>query len=191
MAGDFKKKLMSFIGIEEQEPEQEERYYRDEEPDYRESRHTPSYYSSSRKPAPYNRSAAAKTPYRYGEQRSLSSEMGGRQRQLQERPVDISQIRSSNSAQATRMSVVYLRNFEGVKEIADNLNARNSVVISLERLDAATIRRVLDFIAGLVYITGGSARKVSSSICVVAPRGVDISGNISLQLPGELKGGRY
>jgi cell division inhibitor SepF len=77
--------------------------------------------------------------------------------------------------------------YDDTQNIVDNLKERKPVIINLETLDIELAQRVLDFISGAVYALGGTIQKVARGIFVIAPRNIDIAGNI----PEESKGKNF
>ena len=57
--------------------------------------------------------------------------------------------------------------------------------VNLDALDVDEAQRSLDFLSGASYALNGTVFKVASSIFVLAPYNVDVSGNISNEMYGE------
>jgi len=89
-----------------------------------------------------------------------------------------------NSPSYMKVVVYQPSSFEDTQSIINNLKNRKPVVITLEMLDSALAQRVLDFVSGAVFALDGSIQKVSKGIFVIAPKHIEIVGNI----PDELKG---
>ena len=66
---------------------------------------------------------------------------------------------------------------EEVRDIADELLERHTVVLILERADRDTSRRIVDFLSGVAYANHGQLRPIASNIVIVAPYNVDLSGD--------------
>lgn len=66
---------------------------------------------------------------------------------------------------------------EEVRDIADELLERHTVVLILERADRETSRRIVDFLSGVAYANHGQLRPIASNIVIVAPYNVDLSGD--------------
>lgn len=62
--------------------------------------------------------------------------------------------------------------------IIDNLKERKPVIVNLELLEPEWAQRVLDYVHGAIDALNGSIQKVSKGIFVLAPRNVDIEGNV-------------
>ena len=99
----------------------------------------------------------------------------------------VADIQSMPSSSAMRMVVYQPQNFEDTQTIIDSLKGGRPVIVNLENLQIDAAQRVLDFISGAIYALGGSVRKISKGIFLLAPPGVDISGNLATGLPGELR----
>ena len=98
---------------------------------------------------------------------------------------------SSGLSSAVRMVVFQPQTYEDTQTIIDNLKAKKPVIVNLENLNVEVAQRVLDFISGAIYALDGSVRKVSKGIFLLAPKGVDISGNFASGLPGSVRGKNY
>ena len=116
-------------------------------------------------------------------------EEGTREEQpVQEAPARPAPRRTSNkvigmNAQPTagngmKMLVYQPMSYEDTQSIIDNLKLNKPIVVNLESLENDVAQRVLDFMSGAVYALSGNIHKVSKRIFVLAPRNVDISGNI-------------
>ena len=64
--------------------------------------------------------------------------------------------------------------FDDAKKIADLMRERIPVIINLRGTDPAMVRRLVDFLSGLVYALDGSMRKVAEGVLLVSPPRVKI-----------------
>ena len=82
----------------------------------------------------------------------------------------------------SQMQVVIFKpdRFEEVKEIADELNAKKTVILNLEASNREISRRIIDFLSGVAYANGGDFRKVANSTFMIVPYNVDVSGELLL-----------
>ena len=85
------------------------------------------------------------------------------------------------------MMVLQPQSFEDTQMVIDNLLGGKSVVLNLENLKSDAAQRVLDFVSGAIYALNGNIRKVSKGIFILAPQGVDISGNISASFASSIR----
>lgn len=69
-------------------------------------------------------------------------------------------------------------NYEDAPVIVDDLKSRKTVVVNLEQLDAGIKRKIFDFINGGLYSLEGNIQKVTTDIFILAPKNVDIDGNL-------------
>lgn len=60
-------------------------------------------------------------------------------------------------------------------KIADRLKDGSIVLLDLSNLEKDKVIRLIDFLAGVVYVLGGEMIKTNKSTIVVSPAGVDIS----------------
>ena len=66
------------------------------------------------------------------------------------------------------------RSFDQVQEIADDLKAGRAVLVNYERVELEEQRRLCDFINGVCYIMNGEVKRVSTSMVLYAPDGVNV-----------------
>ena len=67
--------------------------------------------------------------------------------------------------------------FDDSQKIADYLNGSQPVVVNFEATDKVVMKRMTDFISGVVYALGGSMKKIGHNILVCAPKNVDINAD--------------
>lgn len=97
-----------------------------------------------------------------------------------------SRVASKNSKTVpfnpSQMQVVIFKpdRFEEVREIADELNAKKTVILNLEIANRDTSRRIIDFLSGVAYANGGDFKKVANSTFMIVPYNVDVSGELLL-----------
>lgn len=183
MAGSFLNKLLVFIGAEA----------KDDDDDYG----LDSFPEPEREAKPYSTNRGTMTRERDSSRerdnarRSVPSSLGSRRTYEEQRPAAPAMGAASISADSVRMVVFQPQTYEDTQTIIDNLKTRKPVIVNLENLNVDVAQRVLDFISGAIYALDGSVRKVSKGIFLLAPKGVDISGNFTSALPGSIKGKNY
>lgn len=74
--------------------------------------------------------------------------------------------------------------YPDAKQIADHLISKKTVVVNLETASAENKRRILDFLAGVAYINGGSLKPIANLTYIITPYSV---GFIGEDLVGELE----
>ena len=67
--------------------------------------------------------------------------------------------------------------YEDTKVIYDHLRSRRIVLMSLDETNKEIARRILDFMAGAVYASGGKIARVSSGTYIITPKDVDMMGS--------------
>ena len=102
--------------------------------------------------------------------------------------------RTRNSARKTsnivsigrgeEVKVVKPQSFIESKTITDYLKANKTVVMNLEGVEITTAQRIIDCIGGASYALGGSLEPISNKIFIVAPKDVEISGDLIDELAG-------
>ncbi len=68
--------------------------------------------------------------------------------------------------------------FEEVREIADNLNEKRTVVLNLESVSKDIARRLIDFLTGVSYANNGQIKRVANSTFIITPYNVDVMGDL-------------
>ena len=66
--------------------------------------------------------------------------------------------------------------FDDASGIADNLNAKKTVVLNLEATSKEVSRRLVDFLSGVAYANNGQIKKIANSTFIITPYNVDVSG---------------
>lgn len=73
------------------------------------------------------------------------------------------------------LKVAHPESFEDVAGIADYLLDGCTVVLNMEAMDRASTLRMLDFLNGVTYTTGGDIKPVAQSTYIITPNNVDVS----------------
>lgn len=96
---------------------------------------------------------------------------------------------SSSSLRETKVLVYEPRGFEEASKIVDSLKNNKIVVINFANMKADGDRsvhqcqkEVFDFVNGAIYALEGNIKKISETIFVISPQGVDIDTNISKEV---------
>lgn len=79
-------------------------------------------------------------------------------------------------------------NIETSSSVVDALLDGKAAVVNLETLDETTAQKIIDFLSGACYAIDGKLKNVSSRIFLLAPKNVDISGDISSTVSSVLSG---
>ena len=74
------------------------------------------------------------------------------------------------------LKVVHPESFSEVSEIADYLLDGCTVILNLELFDPASTLRMLDFLNGVTYSTGGDIKQVAQGTYIITPHNVDVTG---------------
>ena len=79
----------------------------------------------------------------------------------------------------TQLQVVLVKpeEFQDVKDIADQINEKFTVVLNLESANKEVSRRILDFLSGAVYANHGQIKNVANCTYIILPQHVAMSGN--------------
>lgn len=65
--------------------------------------------------------------------------------------------------------------FDDVREIADALKTKNSVIVNYERVELPEQQRICDFLNGVCYIKDGFVHRISNTMVLYAPNGVEVN----------------
>lgn len=82
--------------------------------------------------------------------------------------------KSSIEGNNLELKVVRPESMNEIFTIADHLIAGCTVVLNLELLDRDTIKRMLDFLNGVIYTKGGDMENVSPGTYIITPTGINI-----------------
>ena len=80
----------------------------------------------------------------------------------------------------TQLQVVLVKpeRFEDASTIADQLNAKRTVVLNLESTGKEVSRRLIDFLSGVAYANNGQIKRVATRTFIITPYNVDIMGDL-------------
>ena len=80
----------------------------------------------------------------------------------------------------TQLQVVLVKpeRFEDASTIADQLNAKHTVVLNLESTGKEVSRRLIDFLSGVAYANNGQIKRVATSTFIITPYNVDLMGDL-------------
>ena len=80
----------------------------------------------------------------------------------------------------TQLQVVLVKpeRFEDATALADQLNAKHTVVLNLESTGKEISRRLIDFLSGVAYANNGQIKRVATSTFIITPYNVDIMGDL-------------
>ena len=80
----------------------------------------------------------------------------------------------------TQLQVVLVKpeRFDDAAAIADQLNAKHTVVLNLESTNKEVSRRLIDFLSGVAYANNGQIKRVATSTFIITPYNVDIMGDL-------------
>ena len=87
------------------------------------------------------------------------------------------QVLNMNSG---RQEVVlfHAKSFDDAAKAADELRKKKAVILNMENVDKALIRRVVDFLSGSVYALDGSVKKVAQATYLFCPHNMDVVGDL-------------
>lgn len=79
------------------------------------------------------------------------------------------------NANNLELKVIRPERYDSVRQIADHLLNRRTVVLNLEATTKEDARRMIEFLTGVIYSINGDLRRVANNTFVLTPNNVDIS----------------
>ena len=67
------------------------------------------------------------------------------------------------------------KSYADVQAMIENLSRKESVIVSLESVEAESAQRILDFLSGASYALGGSMRRIKAYTFLITPQGTGIT----------------
>ena len=83
-----------------------------------------------------------------------------------------------NATAQLQVVLVKPERFDDASTIADQLNAKRTVVLNLESTNKEVSRRLIDFLSGVAYANNGQIKRVATSTFIITPYNVDIMGDL-------------
>ena len=87
------------------------------------------------------------------------------------------QASMSINSSSIELKVIKPESFDCVKQIAEHLLGKRTVVLNLESTNRETARRIIDFLSGVAYSISGQIKRVANNTFVITPSNVDVSGD--------------
>lgn len=92
-------------------------------------------------------------------------------------PVNTGNIVSLPAVSINKLVMCYPVCYEDAFMVVDNLRNRRPTIVNFEKVEHDKAQRVLDVLSGACYALGGTLRKNSSKVFVIAPVGLEIIGS--------------
>ena len=84
-------------------------------------------------------------------------------------------VKSEVAQSVLQMKVVRPKQLKEATEIADSLKAGQTIVLNLDDLSDAHARRILDYIAGVIYAINGKIERPSDRTFLLTPHGITVA----------------
>lgn len=84
------------------------------------------------------------------------------------------QVVDLSKRQQLRVVVIQPRSFDDVPSVVEHIKAKRPIILNLDVCEQKSRQRVLDFMSGATYGSGGRMQKVSEWIFLSAPSSVQI-----------------
>jgi cell division inhibitor SepF len=82
----------------------------------------------------------------------------------------------------TEINICMPKNIEDARDVIDNTKMNVISVVNLEGVDSAIAQRIADFLSGSVDALDGNIRRLSNDMFVIAPSGVEVSGELAFDI---------
>lgn len=86
-------------------------------------------------------------------------------------------IPMNTAISSSKMVITQPTAYEDVKEIADYLKTKKSIIVNLENISKEEARRILDFMSGATFMAEGTIQNVSERIYLITPKNVEIQND--------------
>ncbi len=83
-------------------------------------------------------------------------------------------VRAEAPKTMLQMKMIRPQRLVEATEVADSLKLGHTIVLNLEDLDDDTARRMLDYVAGVIYTVNGKIERPSERTFLLTPNGVSI-----------------
>ncbi len=91
------------------------------------------------------------------------------------RPLRLAEGAASAARTVSRVAQIEVTAFDDVEAVGARYRTGQAVLFDLSGTDAATARRVVDFVAGLTYALRGSLTKVGARAFLLVPEGASVT----------------
>lgn len=89
-------------------------------------------------------------------------------------------IRMKNSK--LKVVVYEPKEFQDTKKVVDSLKEAKPVIINISKLENSLAKKIFDFCSGALYALDGHINKIDHGIFLLAPKNVDVIGDIKEEL---------
>lgn len=77
----------------------------------------------------------------------------------------------------TRIKIIEPRLYSEVKDIADIILSKQSVILNFRRMENDQAKKVIDFMMGITYAVDGDIQRIGDSIFLCTPSGFEIDAD--------------
>jgi cell division inhibitor SepF len=74
------------------------------------------------------------------------------------------------------------KEFQDTKKIVDSLKEGKPVIINISKMENSLAKKIFDFCSGALYALDGHINKIDHGIFLLAPKNVDVIGDIKEEL---------
>lgn len=85
---------------------------------------------------------------------------------------------STGAQKSVELKVVRLTAYDsGVTKVADHLLKKRTVVLILDSVERDSVKRIIDFLTGVVYAIHGNLKLASGGTYIITPSNVEVSSD--------------
>jgi cell division inhibitor SepF len=86
-------------------------------------------------------------------------------------------INQKQSLQKPQITIVELRLYSEVQEVADYLLSSQSVILNFRRMDNEQAAKMIDFLMGVTYAVKGDIQRLDEELFICTPQSVTVNGS--------------
>ncbi|MDD6102972.1 MAG: cell division protein SepF [Clostridiales bacterium] len=90
--------------------------------------------------------------------------------------------------EGSEISIYNVENFSDAREVCDKLVEGSPIIVNFTNPASEDSQRVMDFIAGCIYVIDGNLHVISNTIFLFSPNGIDVSGDYLNMVQGNAFG---
>ncbi len=75
------------------------------------------------------------------------------------------------------VNVRRVRGFEDLERLINMLKSGSGLIVDLSSAPSTLVQRLLDYLSGAVYALDGSVEKLTRTMYILTPKGIDINTN--------------
>ena len=97
-----------------------------------------------------------------------------REENQQSRPTEYQHLQQEPTQEIKNFVIYSPKTYTDIKKLIDFLRNGQPIIVNLSTVKQEKGQRILDFLSGAIYALGGKSHKISASIWLLTPNGVNI-----------------